>query len=300
MSETLVAEPPVRTVEAEINYLLPDGPKINRRFAAPGIEVNTGRYAPYKVRVRDARPIKQRLTLDSHGFQLFPHKSAVQDFFDNEEVGRLYPNEVAEGIRRFTGASFVAVMGWMVRTSDDLSKYKRQTGGYAHQGGVQPPAGEAHIDTIPEKALPQAQALYKRFRPDGPGFHRFIYSSFWRTFSEPPQDWPLAVCESGSVRNDEGVPNVLVIVDRIPEGDAMFAPVPDEESKPTAAIFHHNPDHRWWYFSNMTRDEVLLVKFHDSDRSRAWRTPHTAFHDPSFPNAKPRASIEVRSVAFFE
>ena len=47
-------------------------------------------------------------------------------------------------------------------------------------------------------------------------------------------------------------------------------------------------------------DEVLLVKFHDSDRSRAWRTPHTAFHDPSFPHAHPRASIEVRSVAFFE
>lgn len=300
MAEAQLAEPPVRTVEAEINYLLPDGPKINRRFAAPGIEMNTGSYAPYRVLVRDGRPIRQRLTLDSHGFQLFPHKSAVQNFFDNEEVGRIYPHEVAKAIRGFTGASFVAPMGWMVRTSGDLSKYQRQTAGYVHQGGVQPPAGEAHIDTIPEKALPQAQAIYKRFCPDGPGFHRFIYSSFWRTFSEPPQDWPLAVCESGSVGDDEGAPNVLVVVDKIPEGEAMFAPVADEESKPTAAIFHYNPDHRWWYFSNMTRDEVLLVKFHDSDRSRAWRTPHTAFHDPSFPNAKPRASIEVRSVAFFE
>jgi hypothetical protein len=93
---------------------------------------------------------------------------------------------------------------------------------------------------------------------------------------------------------------VLVIIDKIPEGEAMFAPIPDEDSKQTAAIFHHNPNHRWRYFPNMTRDEVLLVKFHDSDRSRAWRTPHTAFHDPCSPNAKPRASIEVRSVAFFE
>jgi hypothetical protein len=108
------------------------------------------------------------------------------------------------------------------------------------------------------------------------------------------------VCEWGSVRADEGVPNVLVICDKIPEGDALFAPIADEESKPTAAIFHHNPRHRWWYFSNMNRDEVLLIKFHDSDRSRAWRVPHTAFRDPSFPEAKPRASIEVRSVAFFE
>jgi hypothetical protein len=295
-----VAEAEIRGVEVDINYLLPDGPKINRRFAAPGVEVNTGVYAPYRMTVRDARPNAGQFSLDRHGFQLFPHKSAVGNFFDNDEVGRLYPAEVSDAIKQFTGATFVAVMGWMVRTSDDLAKYKRQAAGYAHQGGVQPPAGEAHVDTIPEKALPQAQALYKHLRRDGPGFHRFIYSSFWRTFSEPPQDWPLAVCEWGSVGADEGVPNVLVICDRIPEGEALFAPIQDEHAKPTAAIFHHNPNHRWWYFSNMTRDEVLLIKFHDSDQSRAWRVPHTAFHDPTFPNANPRASIEVRSVAFFE
>lgn len=295
-----VAEAEVRCIEADINYLLPNGPKINRRFAAPGIEVNTGRYAPHRMPVRDARPISDRFTLDRQGFQLFPHQSSVKNFFGNEEVGRVYPTEVSDAIKQFTGASFVAVMGWMVRTTDDLSKYKRQADGYAHQGGVQPPAGEAHVDTIPEKALPQAKALYEQFRPEGGGFHRFIYSSFWRAFSEPPQDWPLAVCEWNSVGSDEGIPNVLVICDKIPEGDALFAPIPDEDSKPAAAIFHHNPEHRWWYFSHMNRDEVLFIKFHDSDQSRAWRVPHTAFHDPSFPDAKPRASIEVRSVAFFE
>ena len=76
--------------------------------------------------------------------------------------------------------------------------------------------------------------------------------------------------------------------------------MPNEDTVPGAAIFHYSPDHRWWYFSNMVRDEALLIKFHDSDRSRAWRTPHTAFHDPSFPDAKIRSSIELRSVAFFD
>src|SRR5581483_1923809 len=130
-------------VTAEINYLLPDGPAINRRFAAPGVEVNTGRYGPYPVRIRDGRPIRERLTLDHHGFRLVPHKSAVRDFFDNDEVGRIYPQEVSDAVRALTGASFVAVMGWMARTSDDLSKFKQPAAGYAHQGGVQPPAGEA-------------------------------------------------------------------------------------------------------------------------------------------------------------
>ena len=66
-----------------------------------------------------------------------------------------------------------------------------------------------------------------------------------------------------------------------------------------AAIFPYSPQHRWWYFSRMTRDEVVLLKFHDSDRSRALRVPHTAFHDTSLPGANPRHSIEFRSFAFF-
>jgi hypothetical protein len=49
----------------------------------------------------------------------------------------------------------------------------------------------------------------------------------------------------------------------------------------------------------MTRDEVALFKFYDSDRSRAWRVPHTSFFDPTYPNAKPRQSIEFRTVAYF-
>ncbi|MEI9965854.1 MAG: hypothetical protein WDM92_15615 [Caulobacteraceae bacterium] len=35
----------VRSLEAEINYLLP-GPDINRRFVSAGVEMNTGPTAP--------------------------------------------------------------------------------------------------------------------------------------------------------------------------------------------------------------------------------------------------------------
>ncbi len=291
-------EDAVRSVEAEINYLLP-GPEINRRFVAAGEEVNTGNYGPFNVRIRDGRSIKDHFTLDTHGFVLARHRSAVADFYDTDQVVRLYPSEVAETVKALTGASFVATMGWMIRNSGDLSRFKRAEGPYTHQGGVQPPAGEAHIDTEPSRADRQARALYERVRPDGPGYRRFIYSSFWRTFSAPPQDCPLAVCDHRSVGDDEGVPNVLYIVDEIPKGDAMYAPMPDDE-RPAAAVFRYNPAHRWWYFSSMTPDEVLLVKFHDSDRSVAWRTPHTAFWDTSFSDRRERASIEFRTVAYFE
>jgi hypothetical protein len=292
-------EESVRTIEAEINYLLP-GPEINRRFVSAGVEVNTGTYGAFKVKIRDGRSIKRHFTLDTHGFVLADLPSAVTDFYDKDEVDRLYPAEVESGVKALTGADFVVPMGWMVRNSGDVSKYQQtKEGPYVHAGGVQPPAGEAHIDTEPSRADRHARALYQKARPNGPGYQRFIYSSFWRCFSEPPQDCPLAVCDHRSVGDDEGVPNVLYIVDKMPEGEAMFAPMPDAD-QPAAAIFRYNPGHRWWYFSNMTRDEVILIKFHDSDHSVAWRTPHTAFWDPSFPNRKTRASIECRSVAFFE
>jgi len=290
----------IRTIDAQINYLLPGGPAINRRFVCAGEEMNTGVYGPYTVKVRDGRPLKGRFSLDREGFTLFDDKSAVKDFFDKDEVDRLYPAEVAASVKKLTGADFVATMGWMVRTSGDLSKYKKQTVGYTHQGGVQPPAGEAHIDTSPQRADFQAANVYKRFRPDGPGYKRFIYGSFWRAFSDPPQDWPLAVCEAGSVAPDEGVENVLVVADKLPQGEEAFAPIPDEDKRPGAAIFYFNPKHRWWYFSGMNRDEAIFLKFHDSDLSRAWRVPHTAFHDTSFSDAKTRASVEFRVMAFFE
>lgn len=292
-------EDTVRSVKAEITYLLPGTP-INRRFVSAGVEVNTGRYAPYDVIVRDGRTIQRHFTLDRHGFELADCPTDIVDFYDKDEMNRVYPDEAAKYIQANTGADFVVPMGWMIRNSGDIAQYQpKDDQPYVHAGGVQPPAGEAHIDTEPGRADRQARAIYQKFRPDGPGYKRFIYSSFWRTFSPGPQDCPLALCDHRSVGDDEGTPNVLHIVDKIPVGDALFAPM-DDDAQPAAAIFEHNPNHRWWYFSDMNRDEALVLKFHDSDHTVAWRTPHTAFWDTSFPDRRVRESVELRSMAFFE
>ncbi len=91
------------------------------------------------------------------------------------------------------------------------------------------------------------------------------------------------------------------MVDKIP--DDLFAPMPvaDEDNPIAAAIFRHNPDHRWWYFSNMVKDEALLFKFHDSDHSGSLaRAAHRLLGPQAYLNAHPRESIECRSIAFFE
>jgi hypothetical protein len=285
-------------IDTRITYLSP-GSFVNRRFVAPAREVNTGEYQSYPVTVRDARGRQAQFTLASHGFELKQHRSTVRDFLDKDEVATIYPDEVVAAITQWTGADRVATMSWMVRTSGKLPEQKPDASGYKHSGGVQPPAGEAHCDASPDRVDAFARTLYERRFPAAPPYRRFLYSSFWRAFSPPPQDYPLALCDGNSVGDDEGVPNTLHVVDRMPEREEMLRPMPDEDKRVAAAIFHHNPDHRWWYFSNMTCDEVLLIVFHDSRRVRPWRVPHTAFHDTSRPEAHPRSSIEFRTVAYF-
>jgi len=294
------AEPPVETVVAQMDYLVP-GSSVNRRFVAAGAEFNTGRYEPRQVHVRNGRQALPRLTLDRVGFTLAKHRSAVSDFFDADEVNRLYPSEVLEVVKHLTGAQRVVPLGWVVRTSGDPERLAQQTRGYRMGGGgVQPPASDVHVDMCTDRAHRLASRLYQEHAPDGPGYTRFIATSLWRPFSEPPQDWPLAVCDGTSLAPEEGVPNIMVVVDALPDRVAMYGPLEGEADMPAAAVFHFSPSHRWWYFPKMTRDECILLKFHDSDHGKAWRAPHTAFRDTSAPAARIRRSIEFRTVAYFE
>jgi hypothetical protein len=58
---------------------------------------------------------------------------------------------------------------------------------------------------------------------------------------------------------------------------------------------------RWFYKSNLTPDEVLLIKCFDSKLDgRARRVPHTAFHVPGTEEKEGRESIEVRALVFHE
>ena len=62
-----------------------------------------------------------------------------------------------------------------------------------------------------------------------------------------------------------------------------------------------NPSHRWFYFPEMKREEALVFKCYDSEKDgRARFSAHAAFEDPnSSPDAPPRESIEIRTLAFF-
>jgi hypothetical protein len=275
-------------LEAEINYLAP-GSHINRRYVAPGAELNTGRYESCRVLIRNARTAIEPPTLDSHGFALAKHRSMVRDFRDTAEIEQCYPAEGVELVKQLTGAPIVVPLGWVRRSA-------LTSGG----SQLQPPASDVHVDMTEDRAARLARALYEKSCPQQPPFKRFLASSLWRCFSGPPQDWPLAVCDGRSVDpRADGVPNIMVRVAELPDLAAIPIELPDEASLPAAWVFRFNPTHRWWYFPDMTPEEVILLKLHDSDHSRTWLAPHTAFRDGHCGATRPRESIEMRSVAFF-
>ena len=273
------------SVPGELQYLDPAS-TVLRRFTAPGASINTGSYESHTVPIRSGRPVQDTFRTDTQGFEIARHSSAVADFTDKAEVDAVYLPEVIEFIKERTGADEVVTRGAVLRRSAAPADHSSQ-----------PQAALVHIDYGPEGAEMTAARVYAEQFPDGPGYRRALATSFWRVFSPPPQDWPLALCDFRSLREDEGLPNQLYFVDRIP--DDPFAEVDESKMITSGSEFVFSPDHEWWYFPDMTRDEILFFVFHDSDHRHAWRVLHSAFRDPTVEAALPRHSIEVRSFAYF-
>ena len=115
--------------------------------------------------------------------------------------------------------------------------------------------------------------------------HRFAIVQVWRPIRLPVESFPLAICDARSLPPE----NLVLSERRYPHRVGQ-----------TYAITY-NPQHRWYWFPRMRRDEALVFKVYDSlTDGRARWTAHTAFHDPtSRPDARPRESIEIRTLAFF-
>ena len=60
-----------------------------------------------------------------------------------------------------------------------------------------------------------------------------------------------------------------------------------------------NPDQRFYYFSRMQTDEMMVIKQLDTRPDRARGCPHTSFDVEAPPDAPGRRSIEVRLVCAF-
>lgn len=214
--------------------------------------------------------------LDAEGFKLVSHKSAVADFQDREAVAATHPQEIVDLLLRETGADVVFC------TSPGILRFGEKSD-LAGKLNNSMPARFAHIDISADTAA----GFAKGGAPVDKPVKRYAHYNVWRTFSVPPQDVPLAVCDARSV-----VPDDLMIA------DAIFDDPERPEWSFESYIIAHNPAHRWHWFPDMTRDEAIIFKTSDSQFSNP--IPHVAFDNPeASADVAPRASIEMRAIAFW-
>jgi hypothetical protein len=244
--------------------------------------MTTTEYAPTTVTIANARPHTAEFGLDRTGFTLLRHTSAVADFGDPAQLDGTYRAEAGELVRQALGADEIVTLGWVIRRANQALD------------GAQPPASDVHVDIHPGRTHDRLSAASPRGEP----YQRAVMTSLWRAFSPPPQDWPLALLDYRSVDDAEGEPNLLLFVDKLPDPDNV-PEIQDPDAGPAGSIFAPRPRHRWWFFPDLTVDEALLFKLHDTDHSVAWRVPHTAFETPYAAAANPRESVEFRTIAFF-
>jgi hypothetical protein len=262
-------------MQAMINYVAQGQDRM--RYFANDSSRDTVVLAPEPMAIDDARRLGT--SLDREGFALVPHRSAVTDFADAAEVARMHADEIAALVKQVTGADSVVVTGAGV-----LRFAERSTLSGALDNSR--PARFAHVDVSDATAAQFSQ----RSLPEGEGApRRTAHYNIWRAISPAPQDVPLALCDARSVAADD-----LLFADAIFDRDGV------DVWSFEGLVVAHSPAHRWHWFSDLGRDEVIMFKTNDSDPDRAHSVPHVAFDDPDCPaDAPPRASIEMRAIAYW-
>jgi hypothetical protein len=264
-------------LNARLNYLAAATPKpVNYAYDPPaGVPRSSGKYIGQTVAIHNGREMLGKLSLDTNGFVLTEHETAVKDFYDPDEVKSVYYPEVERLLKQMTGAERVLIFDHIVRNPVLAERGEK---------GARSPAKIVHND-YSLKSAPRRVRDHLPDEADRLLSNRFAEINVWRAIRGPVESSPLALCDSRSLAPQDSVPTDLVYRDRV--GEILG--------------FIYNPQHRWYYFPRMERNEAILLKCYDSkDDGRARFTAHTSFEDPnSQPNAAPRESIEVRALLFW-
>lgn len=284
-SSSWMPVPPVEeTVTGTLGYLESSEarPAIDMYERGDGRPQDPNAYDVRNVDIRNARR-GRRTRLHSEGFELWHAPSVVRDFHDDDEVVRRYYPETVELACLATGASRGYVFDHTLR--------QREVGRPAltfgrHGNGRNPAAvGRIHNDYTEASGLARL-GLVLEDRAAIERVSRFAIVNIWRSIAGPVVDTPLAVCDARTVSSR----------------DFVSAEIRYQERSGEIYLVTHAPGHRWCYFPEMDRDEVLIFKQYDSQISGTARfTPHAAFDLPAVPDDAPlRQSVEVRCLVVFD
>jgi len=271
-------------LKAEVQYLAEGGDDTIYFASSAGrnaeFSVNKGMES-FMLEVKDARGLnvdKERdlqTGLSASGFMLVNAPSAVNNFLDGDQISNIYEDEVTELLKSITAAGRVHIFDHTVRASDAEIREVKQT---------REPSTLVHNDyTVKSGFVCLDENLGQDAEKLKQGHFQII--NLWRPLVDPVQSWPLAFCDARSVDDADMV-------------DAERR-APNHTGEISLAT--HNPKHKWFYYSDMNPDEVLIFKTFDSENGgRVPYAIHTAIDiSGRFPDAVPRESIETRAFVFY-
>jgi hypothetical protein len=265
-------------LEAPINFLVhSDGkPRVDIPEQGRGLTERSGIFEKRLTPIRDARAEADRFTLDTNGFEFHKHETDVVDFLDEGQVLAIYYPEVEEMLLQTTGAAKVHIFDHTIRIEDD---------GKRDAEAVRAPVEVAHNDYTDKSGPQRIRDLFDADEAEDWLARRFAVVNVWRSIGPPAVTTPLALSDAASMRPEDFIATDLVYKDRVGE----------------ISQIGYSDGQRWYYFSDMVEDEVVLIKCYDSARDgRARFTAHTALSNPRAPaGAPPRESIEVRTLVAF-
>ncbi len=247
----------------------PGEPDLSTKYIEP-------EYRDYDVEVNDIRASEQAFSLDNQGLAVVPLSSTLEDYYNDTQVRAIYMPEVEALVKQATGAKRVHAFDYNVRCESysEQKKYMaRKPVRFVHNDYTDASGPQRVKDIMGD----DANELLK---------NRFAVINVWTPIVGPVLRTPLAVCDASTMQQSDFIDTALLYRDRTGQ----------------IQMVTHQPAHRWYYLSEMTADEALLLKCFDSEQDGCARyTAHTAFDDPNTPGDAPdRQSIEVRTLAFFD
>ena len=250
-----------------VNETMPDG-DMSRKM--------TGTFENHTMVIRDGRPLRDEFSLEETGFEFIDHDTAVEDFFDLEQIKSVYYPEIEALIKARTDATRVVVFDYTLRSGDEDTRTEKK---------VREPVLSVHNDYTEWSGPQRVRDLLPENEAEDLLTRRFAIIQVWRAIRNPIQSNPLAICDARTLSTDSLIACERRFPDRVGETYRIS----------------YDANNRWFYFPQMRRDEALIFKVFESETDgRARFTAHTSFEDPNTaPGAPPRESIEMRALVFF-
>ena len=276
MSQAVIEQSPI--VKTQMNFVRDKAGAGS--FSNLNPELTTLKLATHDVNIADARSLASPATFAKEGFEIHNLTFESYNWLDPEWVQSEYTDHTLDFVKKLVGAGHIACFHAGMFFRDSGASYGDLKTRYRGKA-----ADFVHMDYTRESVMPFVrEAVDAEILEKYP--HVVIYN-VWRSMTPPPQDVGLAFCDQRTLAPTDWVFGDTVELN-FPKGVPFLTSV-------------YKPEQKWYYYSQMTQDEVVIFNGCDTNPDAPVGCIHGAFVNPDPGHViAPRSSVEFRVIALFK